>query len=97
LHVYVTGGVDEVARSIGYAAPIYPMSIREPMHGDGRAGAEVPAGTVGHVCFRGPQTFLGYVNDRGGHRRHFHRRLAVYGRSGPSMPRACTSRGGRNG
>jgi fatty-acyl-CoA synthase len=58
-----TGDVDEVARSIGHAAPIYPMSIREPMHGDSRAGAEVPNGTVGHVCFKGPQTFLGYVND----------------------------------
>jgi fatty-acyl-CoA synthase len=44
-----TGDVDEVARSIGHAAPIYPMSIREPMHGDSRAGAEVPNGTVGHV------------------------------------------------
>lgn len=60
---YVTGDVDDVARSIGVAAPIYPMSIREPMHGDGRAGAELPSGTVGHVCFKGPQTFLGYVND----------------------------------
>lgn len=58
-----TGDVDVLARSIGYAAPIYPMSIREPMHGDGRSGAELPAGEVGHVCFKGPQTFLGYVND----------------------------------
>jgi acyl-CoA synthetase (AMP-forming)/AMP-acid ligase II len=39
------------------------MSIRQPMQGDGSAGAEVPAGEIGHVCFSGPQTFLGYVND----------------------------------
>jgi fatty-acyl-CoA synthase len=68
-YVAGTGDVDEVARSIGHAAPIYPMTIREPMHGDGRAGAEAPAGTVGHVCFRGPQTFLGYVNDEEATRR----------------------------
>lgn len=60
---YITGDVDEVARSIGFAAPIYPMSIRKPMRGDGFAGGEVAAGEVGHVCFKGPQNFLGYVND----------------------------------
>ena len=27
------------------------------------AGDELPSGEIGHVCFRGPQTFLGYVND----------------------------------
>lgn len=57
------GDVDAVATSIGFPAPIYPMSIREPMHGDGRAGGELPNGSIGHVCFKGPQTFLGYVND----------------------------------
>lgn len=60
---YITGDVDDVARSIGFAAPIYPMSIREAMRGDGLAGGEVAAGEVGHVCFKGPQNFLGYVND----------------------------------
>lgn len=59
----VTGDVDQIARSIGFAAPLYPMSIREPMNGDGRAGRELRGGEVGHVCFKGPQTFLGYVND----------------------------------
>ncbi|GIU76032.1 MAG: long-chain-fatty-acid--CoA ligase [Bryobacteraceae bacterium] len=59
----VTGDVDAVAAGLGHAAPIYPMSIREPMREDGRAGAELPEGRIGHVCFRGPQTFAGYVND----------------------------------
>jgi acyl-CoA synthetase (AMP-forming)/AMP-acid ligase II len=33
------------------------------MRADGRAGDELPSGEIGHLCFRGPQTFLGYVND----------------------------------
>jgi acyl-CoA synthetase (AMP-forming)/AMP-acid ligase II len=33
------------------------------MRADGNAGDELPSGEIGHVCFRGPQTFLGYVND----------------------------------
>ena len=43
--------------------PVYPCSIRQPMRADGNAGEELPSGEIGHVCFRGPQTFLGYVND----------------------------------
>lgn len=59
----LTGDAGHIDNSIGAAAPEYPMSIREPMHGDGRAGEEVAAGAIGHICFRGPQTFLGYVNN----------------------------------
>jgi len=33
------------------------------MRADGNAGDELPSGQIGAVCFRGPQTFLGYVND----------------------------------
>jgi acyl-CoA synthetase (AMP-forming)/AMP-acid ligase II len=33
------------------------------MREDGNAGDELPEGEIGQVCFRGPQTFLGYVND----------------------------------
>jgi acyl-CoA synthetase (AMP-forming)/AMP-acid ligase II len=43
--------------------PIYPCTIRQPMRADGNAGDELPSDEIGHICFRGPQTFLGYVND----------------------------------
>jgi acyl-CoA synthetase (AMP-forming)/AMP-acid ligase II len=48
---------------LGQAMPVYPCTIRQPMRGDGNAGEELPSGEIGHLCFRGPQTFLGYVND----------------------------------
>ena len=48
---------------LGVDMPIYPCTIRQPMRADGSAGDELKAGEVGHVCFKGPQTFLGYVND----------------------------------
>jgi acyl-CoA synthetase (AMP-forming)/AMP-acid ligase II len=59
----LTNDAEALARGLGWAMPAYPMSIRQPMKGDGSAGAEVSAGEIGHVCFSGPQTFLGYVND----------------------------------
>jgi acyl-CoA synthetase (AMP-forming)/AMP-acid ligase II len=59
----VTPDADAVARGIGWAMPAYRMSIREPMNPDGSAGAETAAARTGHICFHGPQTFLGYVND----------------------------------
>lgn len=52
-----------IVAGLGVDMPIYPCSIREPMREDGSAGEELAAGAIGHVCFRGPQTFLGYVND----------------------------------
>ncbi len=52
-----------LAATLGFDAPIYPMSIRAPMREGGSAGEELPPGETGDVCFRGPQTFLGYVNN----------------------------------
>lgn len=57
------GTVDDVLASIGFDMPVYPISIRQPMRADGAAGDPLADGEVGQVCFRGPQTFLGYVND----------------------------------
>lgn len=58
-----TGDVDAVAASIGFAPPVYPMTIRGAMDSAGIAGQELRPGETGHVCFKGPQTFLGYVGD----------------------------------
>jgi acyl-CoA synthetase (AMP-forming)/AMP-acid ligase II len=54
---------EDLPASLGHPAPLYPMSIRQPMREDGRAGDALPDGETGHICFCGPQTFLGYVND----------------------------------
>jgi fatty-acyl-CoA synthase len=59
----LTGDSGELDGTIGQAMPAYPLTIRHPMDASGSAGAEVPDGQVGHLCFRGPQNFLGYVND----------------------------------
>jgi len=47
---------------MGFDMPVYPMSIRRPMRDDGAALDTLPDRETGHICFRGPQTFLGYVN-----------------------------------
>jgi acyl-CoA synthetase (AMP-forming)/AMP-acid ligase II len=63
---YVLANADEketILAGLGKDMPIYPCSIRQPMRADGHAGVELPSGEIGHLCFRGPQTFLGYVND----------------------------------
>ena len=57
-----TGDVETVARSLGADMPVCRMSIRKAMNEDGTAGAVLPDGEIGHVCFEGPQTFAGYVN-----------------------------------
>ena len=56
-------GREAILAGLGVDMPIYPCTIRQPMREDGAAGDELPSGEIGHVCFRGPQTFLGYVND----------------------------------
>jgi acyl-CoA synthetase (AMP-forming)/AMP-acid ligase II len=56
-------GHEKILAGLGQHMPIYPCSIRQPMRDDGEAGEELPSGEIGHVCFCGPQTFLGYVKD----------------------------------
>jgi len=53
----------ELGAGLGQDMPIYPCTIRQPMRANGNAGDELPSGEIGHLCFHGPQTFLGYVND----------------------------------
>ena len=63
---YIQAGAadrETILDGLGQDMPIYPCSIRQPMRADGDAGDELPSGEIGHVCFRGPQTFLGYFND----------------------------------
>jgi fatty-acyl-CoA synthase len=57
------GEHEPLATGVGIDMPIYPCTIRQAMREDGNAGDELPDGEIGQVCFRGPQTFLGYVND----------------------------------
>jgi acyl-CoA synthetase (AMP-forming)/AMP-acid ligase II len=59
----VTPDAEQVAGGIGWAMPAYPFSIRAAMREDGTAGRALAPGEAGHVCFAGPQNFLGYIND----------------------------------
>ena len=43
--------------------PRTPCRSKTTRRGRLIAGEELPQGETGHVCFCGPQTFLGYVND----------------------------------
>ncbi|MDR3755115.1 MAG: fatty acid--CoA ligase family protein, partial [Terracidiphilus sp.] len=54
---------EKILDGLGHDMPAYPCTIRQPMRDDGLAGEALPDGEIGHLCFRGPQTFAGYVND----------------------------------
>jgi acyl-CoA synthetase (AMP-forming)/AMP-acid ligase II len=58
-----TEGRETIVAGLGQDMPIYPCTIRQPMREDGDAGDELRPGEIGHVCFKGPQTFIGYFND----------------------------------
>lgn len=63
---YVSVGAAErekILGGLGQDMPVYACTIREALREDGLAGAEMSEGQIGHICFCGPQTFLGYVND----------------------------------
>jgi acyl-CoA synthetase (AMP-forming)/AMP-acid ligase II len=54
---------EKILDGLGHDMPIYACTIRQALREDGMAGSELPEGEIGHLCFRGPQTFLGFVND----------------------------------
>ena len=43
------GTVDDILAGLGYAMPVYPISIRRPMKEDGSAGDEMPPGEPGQI------------------------------------------------
>ena len=59
----MTNKLDQLTKTVGWWAPITPLSIRKPMRADGTAGDELPTGATGEICFTGPQVFIDYVND----------------------------------
>jgi acyl-CoA synthetase (AMP-forming)/AMP-acid ligase II len=65
----MTDQVEPLVSGVGWSMPVTPLSIRQPMHLDGTAGAEVPAGQTGEICFTGPQVFVDYVNNRDAYNR----------------------------
>ncbi len=70
--VTYTGMTDQsgdVVQGVGWDMPITPVTIREPMREDGFAGARLPDGETGEICFDGPQVFVDYVNNREAYRR----------------------------
>ncbi|MGD0345584.1 MAG: class I adenylate-forming enzyme family protein [Terracidiphilus sp.] len=53
----------KILDGLGHDMPVYACTIRQPMREDGLSGDALPDGEIGHICFNGPQTFAGYVND----------------------------------
>ncbi|MBD3254938.1 MAG: AMP-binding protein [Candidatus Lokiarchaeota archaeon] len=62
-YITVKDDWERFVTALGNDFPIYPMSIRKPMKVDGTAGEELAKGEIGEICFKGPQTFLGYFGN----------------------------------
>jgi len=54
---------EKILDGLGHDMPVYACTIRLALRDDGLAGDALPDGEIGHICFSGPQTFAGYVND----------------------------------
>ena len=65
----MTSEPDGLEETVGWWAPVTPVTIRCPMNDDGTAGERLPDGEVGEVCFSGPQVFVDYVNNRDAYRK----------------------------
>ncbi len=65
----MTNQIDQLLDTVGWWAPITPLTIRKSMKSDGSAGDELPAGETGEICFSGPQVFIDYVNEAEAYRR----------------------------
>ncbi len=54
---------EEMVGQVGRAfADLAEVTIREPMQPDGSAGAELPTGEIGEICYHPPIVFAGYFN-----------------------------------
>ncbi len=62
-YITVKENWEDFVTALGKDFPIYPMTIRKVMNSDGTAGDELPKGEIGEICYKGPQTFLGYFGN----------------------------------
>lgn len=62
-YIQVKENWEDFVTALGHDFPVYPMSIRKPMKSDGSAGEELGLKEVGEICYKGPQTFIGYFGN----------------------------------